>query len=154
MVDYVLAVEFDNKFGTYIRSTYPPEFDHCCDSILADYMIPDGTHRITEDYLIFRSVIPIAKSLFQKKVSTLNQQNPLVKLYSYKNDTRSYYDDITTPHPTTYPFSLTILNLKFLKFSYTKDDQLKEKYIIIHDNFNFKRLDQNLFTFLSEDDSV
>jgi hypothetical protein len=59
MVDYVLASEFDNRLGTYIKDTYPKDFERSCDMLLADYMIPDGMHRNENDRLIFNSMIPV-----------------------------------------------------------------------------------------------
>lgn len=154
MVDYVFACEFDIKFGTYLRSSYPKNFDHSCDSILVDYMMPDGTHRIDEDYLIFRSVIPVQKTNFEDTVNKQNSKPVKAKLFHYKDDTREYFDNVIHESGNEYPFTMKIQNLKFLKFEYQIDNQIKEKYIIIHNNQNFKRLDDNFFTFNAEDDMV
>lgn len=72
MVEYIIASEFDNKLGTYIKQTHPEEFDHSCDLILADYMIPDGMHRQEKDMLIFRSILPIKQSSIESEIEALN----------------------------------------------------------------------------------
>ena len=113
MVDFILAAEFDNKLGTYIRSTYPKDFDHSCDQILADYMIPDGTHRIFKDYLVFRSVIPVKSSTLNDMTHKLNIQTLKTKLFIYKDDSRDLFDSVQTTSQDSYPFVFTMLNLKF-----------------------------------------
>lgn len=112
MVEYVIASEFDNKLGTYIKETHPQQFDHSCDLILADYMIPDGMHRNEKDMLVFKSILPVKESLISQEIEELNSSSMYVNLYQVIGNNKEVYDDAEAIEPNSELFDPKLTNFR------------------------------------------
>lgn len=49
---------------------------------------------------------------------------------------------------------MSVSNKKFICLGYQKGEEAKEKYVIIHDSINFRRVDGRIYSMVSEDETV
>ena len=88
----------------------------------------------------------------EKEVEVLNSQIRHANLYQVLGNSKSLYDNATSLKGLS--FRLEIMNLKFLKFSYNKGGSIKDKFIMIHEGINFKKVEGKVYSLKSEDESI
>lgn len=167
MVEYVIASEFDNQFGTCIRQTYPKEFIDTSQNVLIDYMMPDGMHRNKRDQLYFRSFLPVPTESMDLEIDALNVAVGKVNFYELIGNQKQLFDEIEDSLPKTQDlikgspippkqmfFEISVSNKKFIKLIYSKAEQTKEKFLIIHESINFKKVDGKIYSMQSEDETI
>lgn len=157
MVEYVIAAEFDNQFGTCIRDTYPVDFNTTSERLLVDYLMPDGMHRNARDSLSFRSFLPISLQGMEEEVQEINNSIGLIKLYHILGNEKVAFGKDGQNHS----WNAQIVNLKFLRIWRLdlnnvdhEEGKTEEKYILIHDGVQLKKVEGRVYSLRAEDDSV
>jgi hypothetical protein len=154
MIEYAIAAEFDNTQGTCIVGSQPKLEFKAADHLLADYLIPDGMHRVERDVFTFRSVMAVNTAGLKEEIDQFNELKPSANLYVYKSSDRHLFDEADLPKNEFFGFSLELVEMKFMKLCYRKDGAGKAKYFMLQGKLEIRKLSDKKYSIRAEDEVI